>query len=321
MKSRSKSPPSASMSDSYGAMRFIARKSRCDSVGRDGQWSRAIGTRRQAMAKKQSGSPEVEQPVYSAIIEKVFFDHYKKGCTEFEFHRDELRAAAISLSRPVPDNLGDVLYSFKHRSSLPNSILRTASTGKEWVIEGAGRSRSRFKLARLHRITPSTSAYRIKVPDATPEVIKMHAKNDEQALLAKVRYNRLVDIFLRVTAYSLQNHLRTTVSGVGQIEIDELYVGVRDTGQQFVIPVQAKGGSDQIGATQVQQDIAYCRESYSGITPRAVAVQFAPDDVIVMFELAMQGEELKIVQERHYCLVGSGEIKPSDLKEMADLSD
>src|SRR5271157_4057421 len=33
---------------------------------------------------------------------------------------------------------------------------------------------------------------------------------DEQALLAKVRYTRLIDTFLGITAYSLQNHLRTT---------------------------------------------------------------------------------------------------------------
>ena len=69
--------------------------------------------------------------------------------------------------------------------------------------------------------------------------------SDEQALLAKVRYNRLIDVFLGVAAYSLQNHLRTTVSDVGQLEIDEIYVGVDRQGRQYVMPVQAKGGSDR----------------------------------------------------------------------------
>src|SRR5437868_1630175 len=45
-----------------------------------------------------------------------------------------------------------------------------------------------------------------------------HAFNDEQALLARVRYNRLVDIFTGVTCYSLQNHLRTAVPEMGQVE-------------------------------------------------------------------------------------------------------
>ena len=38
-------------------------------------------------------------------------------------------------------------------------------------------------------------------------------------------------------AYSLQSHLRTTVPDVGQIETNELYVSVRNSGQQFIIPV------------------------------------------------------------------------------------
>ena len=45
---------------------------------------------------------------------------------------------------------------------------------------------------------------------------------DGPALLAKVRYNRLVDIFIGITCYSLQNHLRTTVRSIGQVEIDEI---------------------------------------------------------------------------------------------------
>ncbi len=31
--------------------------------------------------------------------------------------------------------------------------------------------------------------------DATPGIIELYAFSDEQALLAKLRYNRLVDIF------------------------------------------------------------------------------------------------------------------------------
>jgi len=54
-----------------------------------------------------------------------------------------------------------------------------------------------------------------KVPDATPGVISMYALNDEQALLAKLRYNRLVDIFTQVACYPLQSHLHTSVPSSG----------------------------------------------------------------------------------------------------------
>ena len=66
-----------------------------------------------------------------------------------------------------------------------------------------------------------------------------------------MRYNRLIDIFLGVTCYSLQNHLRTTVTGIGQVETDEIYVGIDKAGQQFIIPVQAKGGTDTVSYTHL----------------------------------------------------------------------
>jgi hypothetical protein len=271
------------------------------------------------MAKRDISADN--QNRYRTIIEKIFFNHYNEGVAKFGFLREELEAACSDLGIAVPRNLGDIVYSFRSRIELPEKILATAPQGKTWIIEGAGKGKYTFRVDVLHRILPSCNAYQIKIPDATPEVINMYAKSDEQALLAKVRYNRLIDTFLRVTAYSLQNHLRTSVKGIGQIEIDEIYVGVRNTGQQFVIPVQAKGGKDQIAATQIRQDLAYCQQSYPGLTPRVVAVQFVGTDVIVMFELALQGEDLRVVEEKHYRLVGASEITKEDLATMANLSD
>jgi hypothetical protein len=89
-------------------------------------------------------------------------------------------------------------------------------------------------------ILPSEMLAETKIPDATPGIIAKYALSDEQALLAKVRYNRLIDIFTGVTCYSLQNHLRTTVPGIGRVETDEMYIGVDRRGAQYVFPVQAK---------------------------------------------------------------------------------
>lgn len=262
-----------------------------------------------------------KQNRYSDIIERVFLNHYRKGLKEFEFAREEIEQVAATLEIQLPKNLGDIIYSFRFRSELPTAIAKTQSKGREWIIELAGRGVYRFRLATINRVSPSTDLYQIKIPDATPEIIKQYAKTDEQALLAKVRYNRLIDIFLRVTAYSMQSHLRTSVPNVGQIEIDELYVGVRNTGQQFIVPVQAKGGSDQIAATQVKQDLQYCLHAYPSLTPRLVAVQFMAEDVIAMFELVFQGDELKKSDERQYRLVAGSDISDDDLQTMRDLSD
>ena len=169
----------------------------------------------------------------------------------------------------------------------------------------------------------SVDHYQIKLPDATPEIVAAHALGDEQSLLAKVRYNRLIDIFLRVAAYSLQNHLRTFVAGIGQIETDEIYVAICNTGQQFVVPVQAKGGNDQLGTVQIFQDLALCRKAFPYLTPRPVAVQFKRDDsgeVIVMFELVEIDGEIKVIDEKHYRLVPAGQITADDLQRNLSVS-
>ncbi|NLF99069.1 MAG: endonuclease [Lentisphaerae bacterium] len=181
---------------------------------------------------------------YAALIERIFFSHYKPGESEFLFEREELAATASELNIKLPKNLGDVLYSFRYRVALPESITRTARPGMVWIIKGAGTGRYLFKQAHMSRIEPDETMLAIKVPNATPEILLANAFDDEQALLAKVRYNRLIDLFLGITAHSLQNHLRTTVKSIGQIEIDEIYVGLNRRGSQFIVPVQANSDAD-----------------------------------------------------------------------------
>ena len=156
----------------------------------------------------------------------------------------------------------------------------------EWIIEGAGRAKYCFKLVKVNRILPNPNHIAIKIPDATPEIITAYSLSDEQALLAKVRYNRLIDIFLGITTYSLQNHLRTSVKGTGQVEIDEIYVGVDRNGCQYVIPVQAKGGTDQLSVVQTKQDLDCCEQKFPHLVCRSVSAQFINDDLIALFELA-----------------------------------
>ena len=132
--------------------------------------------------------------------------------------------------------------------------------------------------------------------------------------LQKCDTTRLVDIFPGLTTYSLQNHLRTTVKGIGQIEIDELYVGLDRHGNHYVIPVQAKGGSDQLSVVQTGQDLACCKEKFPGLICRALSTQFMDDDRIAMFELTIENDEVKVVDEKHYKLLPCAEISAADLE-------
>ncbi|MEO5959513.1 MAG: endonuclease [Opitutaceae bacterium] len=250
---------------------------------------------------------------YQALIEKMFFDHYTAGAQEVLFHRDELEPAAKKLKIELPKNLGDVPYSVRYRTSLPAKIVATQPADKEWVIEGVGRSRYAFRLAKVSRIAPNPNLVTIKIPDATPEIISAYALSDEQALLAKVRYNRLIDIFLGIATYSMQSHLRTSVKEIGQIEIDEVYVGVDRAGRHFIVPVQAKGGSDKLSPVQTKQDIACCVEKFPGLICRAISAQFVEDDLIALLELTLENGMIKVVDEAHYRLVAAEEISAEEL--------
>jgi hypothetical protein len=157
---------------------------------------------------------------YQQIIEAIFTAYYREGGTAIPFDRADLVAAAAKLGIDLPKNLGDVLYAFRYRTSLPESITRHPPAGLEWIIRPIGRSRYQFVLVPQMLVVPSAILTETKIPDSTPGLIQRYALNDEQSLLTKIRYNRLIDVFTGLTCYSLQNHLRTTVSGIGQIETE-----------------------------------------------------------------------------------------------------
>ena len=232
---------------------------------------------------------------YQQLIEQIFLEKFSSSDQEIYFEREDFEYAANSLGIKLPKNLGDVIYAIRYRTPMPDAILRTQPDGMEWIIEGARRSKYVMKLVSVNRIVPNPELVTIKIPDATPEIVSEYSLSDEQALLAKVRYNRLIDIFLCLTTYSLQNHLRTTVKGVGQIEIDEIYVGIDQFGCHYVIPVQAKGGNDQLSVVQTKQDIHCCQEKYPNLITRAVSTQFMEDDLIALFELTIEDDYIKLV--------------------------
>ncbi len=236
---------------------------------------------------------------YLAILEKLFSTKYSQGATKVEFKRADIERVAKTLKINLPKNLGDLIYSFRYRVPLPESIQSKAPKGQTWIIRPAGPAKYRFDLVANRPLSPNPSLAITKVPDATPGIIAKYALSDEQALLAKVRYNRLVDVFTGVVCYSMQNHLRTTVKAMGQVETDEIYVGVDKKGAQYVLPIQAKGGKDKLSIVQIEQDIALCGEKFSGLVCRAIGAQFMEDGVIALFEFENGKEGISVVSEKH----------------------
>ncbi|PYP87983.1 MAG: endonuclease [Blastocatellia bacterium AA13] len=251
---------------------------------------------------------------YAQIIECIFLNNYKEGAIEVPFERIEIERVADTLGIILPKNLGDVIYSFRYRVSLPQAVQSKAPKGKTWIIRPAGRSRYCFVATEEPDILPSKLMAETKVPDSTPGVIAKYALSDEQALLARLRYNRLIDIFTGVACYSLQNHLRTTLPALGQIETDEVYVGVDRKGVHYVFPVQAKGGRDRLSIVQIEQDVALCAKKFPLLVCRPIGAQFVQGDLIALFEFEEGDKGISVLSEKHYKLVPPEAVTSDDLE-------
>ncbi len=258
---------------------------------------------------------------YTLLIEKIFLKYYKKGDKEILFERNDIKIAAEELKIEVPLNLGDLIYSFRYRTELPGSIKSLAPKGYEWVIVPAGRAQYRFVLERYAVVAPRDDMAVIKIPDATPGVITKYSFSDEQSLLARIRYNRLIDVFTGVTCYSLQNHLRTTVPDIGQVETDEIYIGLDKRGVHYVFPVQAKSSSDKIGIVQIKQDFEVCRIKLPNLICRSIAAQFINKDVIALLEFEKTEDGIKVAFEKHYRLVKPDDLSPEELRKYQQRSE
>lgn len=263
---------------------------------------------------------------YDDVIERVFLRNYRDGAIKVAFNRDELAQACDDLGFARIKNLGDIPYTYRFRRELPSSIKEKCPNKYEWIIIGAGIGSYEFRLASPGKIEPTNNRQRIKVPDATPEIVKMYAPGtDEQALLTKVRYNRLVDLFLGLTCYSIQNNLRTTIQNVGQIEIDEVYLGINKKGTHFVIPCQAKSPGDRFGIVQVMQDIGFCKARYPNAICKPIALQFLSENDVAILELAVDESNdifhLSVVDEHHYKLVGRDGIIDDEIRLMSEFDE
>lgn len=266
-----------------------------------------------------------KRKMYESCIKHVFNARFKKGASSVDFSRTDVEDAAKKLGLD-PKNVGDVIYSYRYRRDLPAEIAERARKGEVWIIRGTGSAKYRFDSVAIDYayIKPRSGLAETKVPDATPGAISMYALDDEQALLARVRYNRLIDIFLGVASYSLQSHLRTQVGDIGQVETDEVYVGIDRQGAHYVFPVQAKGGDDRHSIVQIEQDIAMCKVKFPSCICRPIAAQFIGREkeakiALFTFEEARNGEA-RILNERHYMLVEPNQISKEDLENYRKLA-
>lgn len=240
--------------------------------------------KRNRSLNQRTGSTEAQElSQYDEVILEVFLHHYRKGVDRLVFRKDELAEVCRKHGITVR-NIPDIIYTYRARRMLPDRILATG----HWAIAPAGRGAYAFRLLRNppHFEIPFGDYAPVDIYNAIPELVEGLLRQDEQSLLTLVLYNRLVDIFTGLTCFHIQNHYRSYVADMGEVELDALYVGVDRTGALFVLPIEAKSQaeSEMIGRIQVSQMAKLVRQDFADLRRRILAVKALADGTIAMVE-------------------------------------
>lgn len=237
---------------------------------------------------------------YDRVITLVFewaLQEHGKNATRIPFKKQDIVDAAADLEIVI-NNVPDVAYTYRSgRSSLPDAILAHG----QWAIVGTGKGQYEFvRLARSPYVEIPGDLEIIRILDATPQIVLKYQGSDEQALLARIRYNRLVDIFTGLTTYHLQSHFRSTVKGLGQVEIDDLYIGVNSEGQGFMLPLEAKSADprDRLGVIQITQMVKFVKQHFEDLPVRPLGVKVLPDQTYLFMEFTDSEDVTEVATRR-----------------------
>ncbi len=246
--------------------------------------------------------------VYVPIIRMIFQERYREGVEEIDFTLDDIREAADRLGvREKTRNAGDVVYRMRARTELPEEI-RAAGF---YIIRQVGRGRYRMEKATGIIIDLDSDAVVIEALDLTPLPVRRLLPEDishidEQGLLTLVNYSKLLDHFTGLTVYRLRSHVRKSVEGVGQAEVDEVDVGIALSDEEVpvVFPIEAKAVDDAINRVQIATQVQFARQYFPGHEIRPLAVKMDHRGLIhfVEFNDEISPAKLQVMRRSTYRL-------------------
>lgn len=254
--------------------------------------------------------------VYVPVILKIFKARYRPGASSVLFSLDDVRNAVeeVRAESKNPNaissrNPADVVYRMRSRTVLPDEILDLGFH----ILRAIGRGQYQFEKAAAGIIeAPATTP--MSTIDQTPMPVRRllpetAAEMDEQALLSVVSYCRLLDHFTGMTIYRLRSHVRKSVPGVGQAELDAIDVGIAksDDDIPIIFPIEAKAVSDALNRVQIHNMVQYANHYFPGfvIRPLAVKVDYQSVIHVMEFNVPHKVSDLRIVKANSYIIATS----------------
>jgi hypothetical protein len=268
------------------------------------------------MPKKKRGYSSNQKPYseaqklarYKRTIEEVFSRRYREGTERLVFKKDELEKTSRNHGI-LSENIPDIVRTYS-RKPLPARILAKGN----WVFEVAGRGIYAFRLLhnRPHFDLGFQDCAAVDIYNPIPAVVEVLLPQDQESLLTRVLYHRLVDIFTGLTCFHIRNHYCSFVTGVGEVELDALYVGVDKTGTLFVLPIEAKSQAESkvIGRTQLSRIARLVRQDFATLRRRILAVRDFADGTIAMIEFndVEEPDDFGIVSVSRFRLIRRGAV-------------
>ena len=244
--------------------------------------------------------------VYGPVLLELFRKRFVKGAERIPFTLDDLREALQALgieSRNPPD----VIYRMKSRTKLPDEIIAAGYN----ILEITGRGEYAFVIGEVTLIAYPDETTSTELVDRTPTAVRrlLYEEGrfggiDEQGLLTVIRYNDLFSRFLGVPAFHFKSHVRKSVPGVGQAEVDDVHVAVEhgEDGLLTVVPVEAKAKDDPVNRVQIAMQIRYAQHAFPGHPVRPLTVKLFDHGVLLMmeFNVTTNPNELKIVRHEFF---------------------
>jgi len=250
-------------------------------------------------------SPGNLSRVYVPILLDIFRKKYQPRIKTIEFSLDDIRKSAEKLGI-ITRNPADVVYRMRSRTILPKEILSRGFA----IIRQIGRGKYRLERAvstliecEPGEITEALDLTPLPVRRFFPENI---AEIDEQGLLSIIHYCQLLKHFTGLTVYRLRSHVRKSVKGIGQAELDELDVGValREDEVPVILPIEAKASDEPVNRVQIAAQVAFAQHYFEGHEVRPIAVKVDYDSVLhfLEFNATIEPADLRVLKSARYKL-------------------
>lgn len=243
--------------------------------------------------------------VYVPLLLHIFKARWRQGASSVLFTLDDIRNAAEILNLETR-NPADVIYRMRSRTILPNEIREKGFH----ILRAIGRGKYQFEKAADTIIIPPVTKP-VEALDLTPIPVRrllpeLPSALDEQALLTVASYCKLFDHFTGLTMYRLRNHVRKSVRGVGQAELDAVDVGIASSDEEtpIIFPVEAKALADALNRVQVCNMVEYCRHYFPGFAIRPLALKVDVESLIhvMEFNTPAKAADLKLIRSQSYRL-------------------